>query len=333
MAIELFDRATLDALIPSRITSADVVLDIGPGIRPQTLCKPLLHICCEPYIEYVSYLQNLACTTPGLLVIQQTASELLDVLPDRSVDSIFLVDVIEHLTKEEGRQLLDECDRVGRKQIIVFTPLGFLAQDYNDNDVDGWGMRGGRWQAHKSGWNFEDFGDAWDILACNDYHSTNGKGEVLDPPAGALWAIKDLKSLNRDAACEAAGFRTAALLTLLANQEREKYRECKALHARVSGMAVELQARSAECETLSQLAHARQAECETLSQLAQIRQADCETLAHLVQAWHDKCEALCNSISGKFARRLSAAFRKILPDRCLRMVRSLVEERLARWRL
>jgi Methyltransferase domain len=194
MSVRWFDRTTLDRTIGNHIARVDVVLDIGSGIRPQAFFRPRVHICCEPYEEYVQVLQSRFAANPNLVILQGTWQDVMKTIPARSVDSVFLIDLIEHLDKEEGHALLAECHRVARKQIILFTPLGFAKQDYELGDADGWGMHGSGWQVHKSGWTPEDFDTAWNIFASKLYHTVNGKGEQFDPPFGAFWAIKNLES-------------------------------------------------------------------------------------------------------------------------------------------
>jgi len=192
MSIRWFDRETLNQVIADHIQKVDVVLDIGCGIRPQTFFEPQLHICCEPHPEYVQILQNRFAGFSNIVILQGTAQEVVGVMPDRSVDSVFLIDVIEHLEKDDGHQLLLECERIARRQIILFTPLGFMQQDYETGDIDGWGLRGGEWQVHKSGWTSDDFELSWDILASQAFHSISGKGASYDSPFGAFWAFKSI---------------------------------------------------------------------------------------------------------------------------------------------
>ena len=192
MTIQWLDRAILDKKIASFIQPADVVLDIGCGIRPQTLITPKLHICCEPHFEYVDFLRRKYKNCPNYLIVKAPASDLLPLLPSGSVDSVFLLDVIEHLPKDVGQTVVRECLRVARLQVVLFTPLGFLFQQYNEREVDAWGFHGGTWQQHRSGWTPDDFDPSWGILASRHYHDTNGKGEPFTPPAGAFWAIKNI---------------------------------------------------------------------------------------------------------------------------------------------
>jgi hypothetical protein len=192
LSIQWFSRETLIQTVENHIQKADVVLDIGCGIRPQQFITPLLYICCEPHDEYLQVLKgNFAGT--NTVLIQGSAQKVLRWMPDDSIDSIFMIDFIEHIEKGEGLRLIAECERIARQQIIIFTPLGFMSQDYKPGEVDAWSLHGTKWQVHKSGWTPEDFDDSWNILAAKDYHIYNEKGEKFDTPRGAFWAIKNLK--------------------------------------------------------------------------------------------------------------------------------------------
>lgn len=66
---------------------------------------------------------------------------------DASFDVVTCIEVIEHVTREDGLRLLDELERVGRT-VIVTTPNGFLQQDE---------LEGNPLQRHRSGWSARDF--------------------------------------------------------------------------------------------------------------------------------------------------------------------------------
>lgn len=154
------------------IIKTDVVLDIGCGIHPQVLFEPLVYICIEPFSEYREILKPyFPYHKSHFVFLREDAIKSLQVLDDNSVDTIFMLDVIEHLEKEEGLILLKEADRVARTQIIVYTPLGFYPQHYDESIVyDGWGLKGAKFQEHKSGWLPKDFGNEWDFFICVDGH-------------------------------------------------------------------------------------------------------------------------------------------------------------------
>ncbi len=68
--------------------------------------------------------------------------------PDKSFDAVVMLDVIEHLKKEDGLALIEKMQRWARKKIAIFTPNGFLHQDeYDENPL----------MAHQSGWTAEEF--------------------------------------------------------------------------------------------------------------------------------------------------------------------------------
>jgi hypothetical protein len=171
------------------ILETDVVLDMGCGIRPMTFFRPRVHVCVEPHQEYVQILGQMAAHQPHLVILHTDAGNIVRVLADQSVDSIFLIDVIEHLSKEEGLEILNHCSRIARRQIAVFTPLGFVAQEFENEEQDAWGLSGTDLQRHRSGWTPDDFGEGWSFLCCNAYHTADPKGRKRDKPAGAFWAL------------------------------------------------------------------------------------------------------------------------------------------------
>jgi hypothetical protein len=193
--IEWCSKSELLGRAKAQIVGVPVILDIGCGIRPQSLVKADVHICVEPSAEYVDLIKQ---NTSGgsLLIVPLPALEALSALPDRSIDSVFLIDVIEHMPKEAGVQVLNQCKRVSRCQVIVFTPLGFMPQQINAGQPDGWGMQGGEWQQHKSGWYPEDFPD-WKLIVCKDFHDHDHQGQPVSPAYGALYAIHS-KSPNHN---------------------------------------------------------------------------------------------------------------------------------------
>lgn len=176
-----------------RLLDAAVVLDIGPGICPQAYVNPCVHICAEPHLPYIHRLRQQTFADPRYVILNCTWQIAMKVLPDKSVDTVFAMDVIEHLTKEDGYELIREAQRVARQQVIIYTPWGFFPQSYEDpNKPDRWGLDGGFWQTHRSGWSPEDFDDKWEVLCCDAYHLVDQNEKALEKPFGAIWAICNL---------------------------------------------------------------------------------------------------------------------------------------------
>lgn len=194
-AIILDSAQALENAATEAIAHTDVVLDIGCGIRPMTRFEPKVHLCLEPFDPYTAILQRRFARAPGVVPLKIGALEGLALLPDRSVDSIFLLDVIEHMPKEHGVSVLRHCERVARRQIVVATPLGFMPQVHEAGEMDGWGVSHNKLQDHLSGWEPDDFDEGWRFLLCPTYHTADAKGQRLEKPFGSFYAIRDIPAL------------------------------------------------------------------------------------------------------------------------------------------
>lgn len=146
---------------PKGLIECNAVLDIGAGIRPMQWYTPKWrHICVEPYPPYCDVLR----TGSGHEVWCSTAEGVLEGLPPGihgprlyGIGAIYLLDVLEHMEKAEGRRVIDLACQVAERQVVVYTPLGFVEQT---RDV--WELGGEYWQTHRSGWLPEEFPD-WTI--------------------------------------------------------------------------------------------------------------------------------------------------------------------------
>lgn len=135
---------------PDGLVVADTVLDIGAGLRPMQWYQPkLLHCCVEPYRPYAEKLR-----AAGYEVFEYTALAWLRGC--RHYEAVYLLDVIEHMIHLDALNVLRHACRVAQKQVVVFTPYGFVQQTH-----DAWNMGGEYWQTHRSGWTPEDFPPPW----------------------------------------------------------------------------------------------------------------------------------------------------------------------------
>ena len=66
---------------------------------------------------------------------------------DKRFDGCVALDVIEHLPKPDGLDLLQQMEALARKRVIFFTPNGFMPQRSRNGDL----------QEHLSGWSVDDF--------------------------------------------------------------------------------------------------------------------------------------------------------------------------------
>jgi glycosyltransferase involved in cell wall biosynthesis len=194
MNIYWYTKEDLLNNIVNQLKKVDVILDIGCGIIPQNFIKPKVHICCDPFKQYLELLKDNINNGKdrSYVFINASWSEVIKIFPEKSIDSIFILDVVEHLNKDEGIKLLKETEKIAREQIVIFTPLGFLPQKHPDGK-DAWGLEGSKWQEHKSGWLPEDFDDSWEIHAAKEFHYENDFYIKFPKPYGAFFAIKNIK--------------------------------------------------------------------------------------------------------------------------------------------
>ena len=62
--------------------------------------------------------------------------------PPGRFDACVALDLIEHLTKDDGLRLLEDMEMIASRRVIIFTPNGFIPQQSRDGDL----------QEHLSGW-------------------------------------------------------------------------------------------------------------------------------------------------------------------------------------
>lgn len=188
---EVSRDARLDALL-QMLYAADSVLDVGPGINPAWFFTAHTHICVEAHRPYVARLQATHGSDPRFVFLAGRGQDVLPHLPDDSIDTAVALDVIEHLDRADGFALLDELTRIARQQVVIATPLGFYPQEFAPGQSDRWGMDGGHWQTHRSGWTPDDMlalDPRWSILLSPDFHQVDQHNRPLDQPWPAFWAV------------------------------------------------------------------------------------------------------------------------------------------------
>lgn len=81
-------------------------------------------------------------------VLEESADSLLEKTGGRKFDLVTLYDLIEHVPKRRGYELLEKCEQLSGKFVLVQTPNGFLPQGPD---------HGNERQRHLSGWFAHDF--------------------------------------------------------------------------------------------------------------------------------------------------------------------------------
>lgn len=124
------------------------LLDVGCGER-----SPVALFAADiPYrVGVDAHLPSIEKSRAARIHSDYVVANVLDIgkrFPPDSFDCVTLLEVIEHLPRSEGQALLEQCERIARKRVVLSTPNGFVEQP---------AVPGNPLQAHVSGWTVADF--------------------------------------------------------------------------------------------------------------------------------------------------------------------------------
>lgn len=94
------------------------------------------------------------------IVADLEKQEIFDLVNGQMFDYIWMIDFIEHLDKDVGLKLIEDCKKIVNKKILLLTPLEEIWTD-NQKNVDDpllW-CYGNSYDLHKSVWDKSDFSD------------------------------------------------------------------------------------------------------------------------------------------------------------------------------
>lgn len=138
----------LNLLHKSILKDCKTVLDVGCGAAgsPVSLIKDRLNysIGVDAYLPSIESSERSKAHTEHK---HMDVTKIAEVFKPKSFDCVVALDLIEHLTKEEGKMLLKNMESIAIKKVIVFTPNGYINQDIYDNN---------EYQIHKSGWSAKE---------------------------------------------------------------------------------------------------------------------------------------------------------------------------------
>ena len=195
MTVNVVNHKEFLATVNELLVDSSTVLDVGCGVG-----TTLKEFCCpikigvdahRPYLENAKYGEQ-------FIKLNFSAERLNELFLPNSLDSVTLIDVIEHFEKEVGFNVLRQVEEIAAKRVIVFTPRGFFKQI----DVDHYGLGGESYQRHRSGWEVEDFQKlGYNVVIFSKFHDQENKaflqvyGEDAEP-IDALLAWKDCHLLG-----------------------------------------------------------------------------------------------------------------------------------------
>lgn len=138
----------LGELIQKELLETDSILDLGCGIMSTTkgIYNNILGVDIWP--RYLNEIKNKYNTV-------KISMEETDRFMDKSYDVVFCLDVLEHLEYPLALKIIDECKRIARRKVIIYTPS--IHKDNSNAEKDAWGLGECIHQKHISVISKDDF--------------------------------------------------------------------------------------------------------------------------------------------------------------------------------
>lgn len=158
-----------------KLSDCNTVLDLGCGYNsPIQHCKVPFSVGVELFEPYLQESKKKGIHN------QYVKADIRKVeFEPKSFDAILCSEVFEHLTKEDGHELIKKMEKWTMKKIIITTPNEYLWQNgYDSNPL----------QEHKSGWSVEELERlGFEVFGMNGWKKLRGyKGSVKYKPT-LLW--------------------------------------------------------------------------------------------------------------------------------------------------
>ena len=127
------------------LNGCETVLDIGCGIAPTMRELAVKHsVGVEGYPPFSEHIRKHNLQDE---LVECDVRDLSGHFKPNQFDACIALDLIEHLTKEDGLKLIQSVERIAKKRVVFFTPSGFLPQKHSASDD---------LQAHLSGWDADE---------------------------------------------------------------------------------------------------------------------------------------------------------------------------------
>lgn len=163
--------------LKKELFDCNTILDLGCGYNSSIQYCDVPFSCGVELFE--QYLQK--NKTKGILS-QYIHGDIRKIeFKPNSFDAVMALDVIEHLTIDEGLILIKKMEKWAKKKIILLTPNGYLWQDGYDNNP---------LQEHKSGWSVENLeGIGFKVFGIYGLKNLRGYKMSLKYRPTLLWAV------------------------------------------------------------------------------------------------------------------------------------------------
>lgn len=134
---------TLNYCLQKELKDCESVLDLGCGpSSPIQYCKNIKYsIGVEVFLPYLEVSKKQKIHT---IYLNKNINDID--FPNDSFDAVVMIEILEHLSEEEGLIIVKKAEKWALKKVIITSPNGFIPQIGLDNNP---------FQRHVSGWNYK----------------------------------------------------------------------------------------------------------------------------------------------------------------------------------
>ncbi len=136
--------------LKSRIKINDIVLDVGCGDR---VCRI---IRCKKMVSLDVWKR----ANPDILLDLNKNDLPYNDPINNPFDVICFLDIIEHLDKERGFQIIEQAKNIVKREIILVTPLLWSDNSINTTNPNSFHFNNPH-NYHRSLWSLKDFNNEW----------------------------------------------------------------------------------------------------------------------------------------------------------------------------
>jgi len=171
-------------ILKRELTGCNKVLDLGCGYHsPISRCSIPFSVGVELFEPYLRESKRKGIHSQYI----KADIAKLEFKP-KSFDAVIAHEVIEHLTKQDGAELLGKMEQWAKEKVIITTPNGYLLQDtYHNNPL----------QEHRSGWRAQELRElGFKVRGIDGWKGLRGYSSAMKYEPAFLWRrISDLTQM------------------------------------------------------------------------------------------------------------------------------------------